>query len=307
MTSDPEQPTQRVVLVTGPSGAGRSTAINALEDLGYEAIDNIPLSLIPRLLEGPALPRPLALGLDVRNRDFTPDGLLDLQTRMGSEQGLEILYLDCNPEVLVRRYSETRRRHPLAPNGAPAEGIALEIRLLEVVRARADILIDTTDLTPHELREQLQSWFGRDTGQGMAVSVHSFSFKRGLPHGVDVVFDCRFLNNPYWQPELRGLTGLDAAVADYVEQDPRHAAFLEHVLKLLTFQLPACLDEGKAHFAVGIGCTGGQHRSVAMTEKVADGLARTGWRVSIRHRELERRGIAGASTRVLDMSGASRA
>ncbi len=307
MTSDPERPTQRVVLVTGPSGAGRSTAINALEDLGYEAIDNIPLSLIPRLLEGPALPRPLALGLDVRNRDFTPDGLLDLQTRAGGELGLEILYLDCNPDVLVRRYSETRRRHPLAPNGAPTEGIALEILLLETVRSRADILIDTTDLTPHDLRGQLQNWFGRDTGQGMAVSVHSFSFKRGLPHGVDVVFDCRFLNNPYWQPDLRGLTGLDGAVTEYISADPRHAPFLDLVSGLLKFQLPACLDEGKAHFAVGIGCTGGQHRSVALTEKVADGLAQGGWRVSIRHRELERRGIAGASTRVLDMSGASRA
>lgn len=307
MNLDPARPSQRVVLVTGPSGAGRSTAINALEDLGYEAIDNIPLSLIPRLLEGPALPRPLALGLDVRNRDFTPDGLLDLQQRARGDLRLDILFLDCNPEVLVRRFSETRRRHPLAPNGAPSEGIALEILLLETVRARADILIDTTDLTPHDLRAELQDWFGRDTGQGMAVSVHSFSYKRGLPHGVDVVFDCRFLNNPYWQTELRGLSGLDGAVADFVSQDSRHAAFLDHLLGLLTFQLPACLDEGKAHFAVGIGCTGGQHRSVAVTEKVADGLAQAGWRVSIRHRELERRGMAGASGRVLDKSGATRA
>ena len=306
MTSDPERSTQRVLLVTGPSGAGRSTAINALEDLGFEAIDNIPLSLIPRLLEGPALPRPLALGLDVRNRDFTPDGLLDLRAR-GGEQGLEILYLDCNPEVLVRRYSETRRRHPLAPNGSPSEGISLEILLLETVRSRADILIDTTDLTPHDLRAELQGWFGGETGQGMAVTVHSFSYKRGLPHGVDVVFDCRFLNNPYWQPELRGLTGLDPAVTDYISEDPRQIPYVDHVLGLLTFQLPASLEEGKAHFAIGIGCTGGQHRSVAISEKVAHGLAQAGWRVSIRHRELERRGIAGASTRVLDMSGAFRA
>ncbi len=306
MTSDPERSTQRVLLVTGPSGAGRSTAINALEDLGFEAIDNIPLSLIPRLLEGPALPRPLALGLDVRNRDFTPDGLLDLRAR-GGEQGLEILYLDCNPEVLVRRYSETRRRHPLAPNGSPSEGISLEILLLETVRSRADILIDTTDLTPHDLRAELQGWFGGETGQGMAVTVHSFSYKRGLPHGVDVVFDCRFLNNPYWQPELRGLTGLDPAVTDYISEDPRQVPYVDHVLGLLTFQLPASLEEGKAHFAIGIGCTGGQHRSVAISEKVAHGLAQAGWRVSIRHRELERRGIAGASTRVLDMSGAFRA
>ncbi|MFZ5963977.1 RNase adapter RapZ [Thalassococcus sp. BH17M4-6] len=294
MTDHSDIPSQRVVLVTGPSGAGRSTAINALEDFGYEAIDNIPVSLIPRLLDGPALPRPMALGLDVRNRDFSPDGLLDLQTRLTGVQGLtlELLYLDCNPDVLVRRYSETRRRHPLAPDASPAEGIAREILLLEPVRARSDILIDTTDLTPHDLRSEVQGWFGTDTGLGMAVSVHSFSYKRGLPHGVDVVFDCRFLNNPYWEPRLRGLTGQDADVVGYIAVDPRFATYLEHILGLLTFQLPACLAEGKAHFSVGIGCTGGQHRSVAVTEKVARGLADSGWRVSTRHRELERRGLA---------------
>ena len=139
----------------------------------------------------------------------------------------------------------------------------------------------------------------------MAVSVHSFSYKRGLPHGVDVVLDCRFLDNPYWKAELRGLTGLDPAVTDHIAQDARFAPFVDHVLGLLTFQLPACLAEGKAHFSVGIGCTGGQHRSVAVTEKVAHGLAEKGWRVSIRHRELERRGIAPATERVLSTSGRS--
>ena len=307
MTEASDPPSQRVVLVTGASGAGRSTAINALEDFGYEAIDNIPVSLIPRLLDGPTPPRPMALGLDVRNRDFAPDALLDLQTRLAGVQGiaLELLYLDCAPAVLVRRYSETRRRHPLAPGASPAEGIALEIRLLEEVRARSDILIDTTDLTPHDLRAELQGWFGTDTGLGMAVSVHSFSYKRGLPHGVDVVFDCRFLHNPYWQPELRGLTGQDPAVTAYIAADDRFETFRGHVLDLLRFQLPACLAEGKAHFSIGFGCTGGQHRSVAMAENVAHGLAESGWRVSIRHRELERRGIGGAPDLGLASSGRS--
>lgn len=302
-----DKPLQRVVLVTGPSGAGRSTAINALEDLGYEAIDNIPLNLIPRLLDGGTLPRPMALGIDVRNRDFSTDGLLDLQTRLAGEQGLslELLYLDCNPDVLVRRYSETRRRHPMSPDASPSDGIAREVLLLVPVRARSDILIDTTDLTPHDLRAQVQDWFGLDTGQMMAVSVHSFSYKRGLPHGVDMVLDCRFLNNPHWQPELRSLTGLSADVATYVSRDARYAPFLDHVLGLLTFQLPASLAEGKAHFSVGLGCTGGQHRSVAVTEKVALGLAQAGWRVSIRHRELERRGFVPVTERVLTESGRS--
>lgn len=309
MTQSPDMTPQRVVLVTGPSGAGRSTAINALEDFGYEAIDNIPVSLIPRLLDGPALPRPMALGLDVRNRDFSPEGLLDLQTRLAGVQGLtlELLYLDCNPDVLVRRYSETRRRHPLAPDASPAEGIAREILLLEQVRARSDILIDTTDLTPHDLRAAVQGWFGSETGQGMAVSVHSFSYKRGLPHGVDVVFDCRFLTNPYWQADLRGLTGQDARVTDYIAGDDRFAPFLDHVLGLLRFQLPACLAEGKAHFSIAFGCTGGQHRSVAVAEKVAAGLAESGWRVSIRHREMERRGLVRATDQTLASSGRSQA
>ncbi|KMK66075.1 RNase adapter RapZ [Puniceibacterium sp. IMCC21224] len=298
---------QRVVLVTGPSGAGRSTAINALEDLGYEAIDNIPLNLIPRLLDGATLLRPMALGIDVRNRDFSTEALLDLQTRMSGEQGLslELLYLDCNPEVLVRRYSETRRRHPMAPDASPTDGIAREIVLLEPVKARTDILIDTTDLTPHDLRAQVQDWFGLDTGQSMAVSVHSFSYKRGLPHGVDMVLDCRFLNNPYWQPELRGLTGMDEQVTAYVAKDPRYAQFLDHVLNLLTFQLPTSLTEGKAHFSIGFGCTGGQHRSVAVTENVALSLAQVGWQVSIRHRELERRGLMPVTERFLAKSGRS--
>ena len=306
-SSAPAADAPRVVLVTGPSGAGRSTAINALEDLGFEAIDNMPVSLIPRLLDGPALARPMALGIDVRNRDFSPDGLLALHARLTVVGGmqLELLYLDCAADVLVRRYSETRRRHPLAPDASPSEGIAREIALLEPVRTRSDILIDTTELTPHDLRAELQGWFATDTGLGMAVSVHSFSYKRGLPHGVDVVLDCRFLDNPYWKAELRGLTGLDPAVTDHIAQDARFAPFVDHVLGLLTFQLPACLAEGKAHFSVGIGCTGGQHRSVAVTEKVAHGLAEKGWRVSIRHRELERRGIAPATERVLSTSGRS--
>lgn len=290
MTQSPDMTPQRVVLVTGPSGAGRSTAINALEDFGYEAIDNIPVSLIPRLLDGPALPRPMALGLDVRNRDFSPEGLLDLQTRLAGVQGLtlELLYLDCNPDVLVRRYSETRRRHPLAPDASPAEGIAREILLLEQVRTRSDILIDTTDLTPHDLRAAVQGWFGSETGQGMAVSVHSFSYKRGLPRGMDIVMDCRFLRNPHWNEALRKLDGRDPAVAAYVAEDPRFDPFFERIKSLADLLLPAHMDEGKAHLSIGFGCTGGQHRSVAVVERLASALAKDGWHVSKRHREMER-------------------
>ena len=297
----PDQPhsSQRIVLVTGPSGAGRSTAINALEDFSFEAIDNIPLSLIPRLVEGEALPRPLALGVDVRNRDFSAQGLLDLQLALSARPGLsvDLLYLDCSAEVLARRYSETRRRHPLAPDDSPSDGIAREIALLEDVRARADILIETSDLTVHDLRASMQNWFGQTTGQRMAVSLHSFSYKRGIPQGLDTVFDVRFLRNPHWEPDLRGRTGLDSSVVSYVSEDQRYSEFLSRATDYLSFVLPAYLEEGKAHVSVGFGCTGGQHRSVALAETVALALAERGWQVSIRHRELERRGLAVALTR----------
>lgn len=293
MTQDAPQ-SQRVVLVTGPGGAGRSTAINTLEDLGYEAIDNIPLSLIPRLIDGAgSVAQPLALGIDARNRDFSVDGLLELQVILSARGDIacDLLYLDCSPEVLSRRFSETRRRHPLAPDESPADGIAREITLLEDVRARADILIDTSEQTVHDLRAEIENWFSGPTGQSMAVSVHSFSYKRGLPQGLDMAIDCRFLRNPHWLPDLRPFTGLDQPVAHYVADDPRHDPFLERILNLLLFVLPGCVEEGKAHFSIGFGCTGGKHRSVSVTETVAAALAKEGWRVSIRHRELERRGV----------------
>ncbi|EPX82239.1 RNase adapter RapZ [Salipiger mucosus] len=285
---------QRVILVTGPSGAGRSTAINALEDLGYEAIDNIPLHLIPRLLEAESVPRPLALGVDIRNRDFSVGALLDLQREMTAHPGIaaQLLYLDCAPAVLARRFSETRRRHPMAPDDSYSEGIAMELELLEEARTAADILLDTSELSPHDLRAQIEGWFGDATGQQLAVSLHSFSYKRGLPLGVDMVFDCRFLDNPHWEPSLRGLTGLDAPVAEYVAADARFAPFVEKLTDLALFVLPACVAEGKAHLSFGLGCTGGQHRSVAVAETLARALADHGWQVSIRHRELERRGLA---------------
>lgn len=279
-----------LVLVTGPSGAGRSTAINALEDLGFEVIDNLPLSLLPRLLDGHPLTRPLALGVDVRNRDFSANGLIEAIDRIASKTAIagQVLYLDAAEEVLVRRYSETRRRHPLAPEDAPLVGILHERALLLPIRARADVLIDTSDLSPHDLRAEIDHWFAPDAGRMLGVSVHSFSYKRGLPRGLDIVMDCRFLRNPHWEPALRARDGTDPAVAHYIAQDPLYAEFFAKVLDMVSFLLPAYREEGKAHLAIGFGCTGGQHRSVAVTEQLGFALAETGWHVSKRHRELER-------------------
>jgi UPF0042 nucleotide-binding protein len=289
----------RLVLVTGPSGAGRSTAIHALEDLGFEVIDNLPLSLVPRLTDGPPLGRPIALGLDVRNRDFNATALIELIDTLTRDPrvALEVLYLDCAAAELIRRYSQTRRRHPLAAQETPEEGVWREIDLLAPIRVRADHLIDTSEMSPHDLKAEIGRRFGGDEGGALSVSLQSFSYRRGLPRGLDMVFDCRFLSNPHWVAALRDLDGRDPAVVAHVMADPRFAPFFDRLTDMVRFLLPAQVDEGKAHLSIGFGCTGGQHRSVAVAELLAKALADAGWAVSKRHRELERRVPAsGAST-----------
>ncbi|WP_411351969.1 RNase adapter RapZ [Leisingera aquaemixtae] len=286
----PEQVKQAVpaVLVTGPSGAGRTTAINVLEDLGFEAIDNLPLRLLPGLFDAAAAPRPMALGLDSRNRDFSPRALLDVIDMLGGRGELEltVLYLDAQPDVLLRRYSETRRRHPLAPAESPGEGVRRELDLMVPIRDRADILLDTSEMNVHQLKAEIERWFAPE-GRALALSVQSFSYKRGMPHGIDMVFDCRFLANPYWEPALRRLSGEDRAVQDYVKADPLYEPFFTRVLDLTRLLLPAYRHEGKSHLSIAFGCTGGQHRSVTMAETLAKALAEDGQQVSIRHRELQ--------------------
>jgi UPF0042 nucleotide-binding protein len=287
---------RRIVFVTGPSGAGRSSVLNVLEDAGFEVIDNLPMRLMPMLFDEPEQARPLALGIDARNRDFSTNTVIDLLGRLAMRAGVvaELLFVDCSNDILLRRFSETRRRHPMAPEDRPAEGIQAEQDLLQPVRARADVLIDTSDLNVHELRTEVEHWFAPGGKRHLSVTVQSFSYKRGLPRSVDMVFDCRFLKNPYWEPALRALNGTDAEVAAHVATDPRYGAFAQQVLDLSTLILPACREEGKSHFSIAFGCTGGQHRSVALAESHALLLAEEGWQVSIRHRELGARQPRGA-------------
>ena len=288
-------PMQELILVTGPSGAGRTTAIHVLEDAGYEAIDNLPLSMMARLLET-GTDRPLALGIDVRNRDFSVDALLSLTGKLRSDPGIAVrlLYLDCAPDALVARFSETRRRHPLAPSEDAETGVARELSILDGVADHADIVVDTTSLTVHDLKDEVLRWFARDARQ-LALSVQSFSYKRGLPRGLDMVFDVRFLSNPHWVSGLRGGTGRDAAVRAHVTADPKFADFFARMSGLVLSLLPAYREEGRAHLAIGFGCTGGRHRSVAVTEMLVETLAEQGWQVSKRHRELDRRSAAEIS------------
>jgi RNase adapter protein RapZ len=288
---------QQVVLVTGPAGAGRTTAIRALEDLGFEAIDNLPLSLMPRLLSGPPVGRTLVIGVDPRTRDFSVDRVRSTIEEVAALRGcaLMLVYVDCDVDVLIRRYNETRRRHPSSPQETPLVGIERDKITMEPLRARADILIDTTEMSPHDLRAEMARLFAADGSADLAVSLQSFSYKRGTPRGADMVMDCRFLRNPHWNAELRPRDGRDPAVAAYVAEDPNCAPFFDRLVDMMRFLLPAYRAEGKSYFALALGCTGGRHRSVALVEALAKTLAQEGWQVSIRHRDLERPGANGAS------------
>lgn len=219
---------RRLVLITGPSGAGRSSAIRVLEDLGFEVIDNMPLRLIRPLLDDPSSTRPLALGIDPRTRDFSVNAVMDAIGQIAAVPGLvpELLYLDCDTDVLLRRFSETRRRHPLADGDRPEAGIARELEMLGPLRARADILIDTSQLNVHQLRAAVEEWFAPGDQAHLSVSVESFSYKRGSPRSVDMVFDCRFLKNPYWEPSLRAANGTEKRVQDHIATDSRYADFV---------------------------------------------------------------------------------
>ncbi len=289
-----------IVIVTGPAGSGRSTAIAALEDIGFEAIDNLPISLMPRLFSGPPLEHCVVAGVDTRTRDFGVERLLDAITNIGVSTGVAptLVYVDCDAATLVRRYSETRRRHPLSPNETALVGIERELELLSPLRDRAEVLIDTTALTPHDLRDEMTRMFGRDGEAGrLAVSLHSFSYRRGVPRGADMVIDVRFLRNPHWEATLRARDGRDTEVAAYVRADPAFAEFYGRLLELLRFLLPAYRSEGKSYLSLGLGCTGGRHRSVMLVETLAKTLAADGWQVSIRHRDLERGQFAAPSLR----------
>lgn len=284
-------PRPRVVIVTGMSGAGRSTALKMLEDIGYEAVDNLPLALIQPLIRDTTLTHPLAVGIDVRTRGFSTEHFLaaldPLETRDGV--ALEILFLDCEDELLRRRYTETRRRHPLAGDRRVLDGIRLERHRVSPLRDRADLVIDTSALTPAELKRLLQGKFALDAAPGVSLFVRSFSYRHGIPRDADLVFDVRFLKNPHYMPELRPLTGLDPGVGAYIADDPDFQLFFDRLLQLLLPLLPRYDREGKSYLTIAVGCTGGRHRSVFVAEKLAEALRREGQPIEIDHRDIDRR------------------
>ncbi len=286
----PASPRRRVLLVTGMSGAGLSVALKALEDLGYEAVDNLRLSLVPALIrEDEERRRPIAIVIDSRTRDFSAEAFLGQLATLTARPDLEVrlLFMECDDEVLQRRFTETRRRHPLAVDRQVPDGIRRERTLLAPLADCANVTLDTTDLSIHDLRRLLAGHFPLEGEAPLQVFVTSFSFRRGLPREADLVFDVRFLVNPHYEPALRALSGRDRPVADMVAADPDFPAFYSHLTDLLDILLPRYKFEGKSYLTIAVGCTGGRHRSVFVAERMADWLAGRGLRVGLQHRDLE--------------------
>ncbi|MEQ9812092.1 MAG: RNase adapter RapZ [Azospirillaceae bacterium] len=277
-----------IVVVTGMSGAGLSTTLKILEDLGYEAVDNLPLGLVPELIrQRQGERRPLALTVDIRTRDFSPESLARVFQAIGPDRmgSLRTIFLEADLDVLQRRYTETRRRHHLALDRPVVDGLRLEQRLVEPLRQVASLVLDTSQLSQHELKRRISEEFAVGAS-GLFVSVMSFSFKRGLPREADLVVDVRFLDNPHWVEELRPLTGNDEAVKAHIRADPDFQPFLDNLQRLLTPLLPRYVREGKSYLTIAAGCTGGRHRSVFTAAALADWLAGTGHRVGLTHRDL---------------------
>jgi RNase adapter protein RapZ len=288
-----EHETFDVTIISGLSGAGRSAAADVLEDLGFFVIDNLPPALIPKVTElgrGREGTTRFALVVDTRAGEFLAELEVALAELRETGARTRVLFLEASDEVLVRRFETTRRRHPLTDSHRVTDGIARERELLEELRGQADVVVDTSELNVHELRDRLRELFGEsaEAASGLQISVVSFGYKHGLPLDVDLVFDCRFLPNPHWVESLRPLPGTDPKVRRYVMKQHETQEFLEEIERLFALLLPAYVREGKSYLSIGVGCTGGHHRSVVLAAEIAKLLERLGFAARVHHRDLDR-------------------
>jgi RNase adapter protein RapZ len=281
-----------ILLITGLSGAGRSEAARSLEDIGYFVVDNLPPALLPKMAElaaSPGGPGRVAIVVDARGGVFFGELSRALEELREQRVPSRIVFLDASDDDLVNRYEATRRRHPLAPADRVAEGIRKERLMMESLRADADLVIDTSGLTPHDLRDRIREMFAQAPPEaGLLVTVVSFGFKYGSPRDADLVLDVRFLPNPHWVDELRPLPGTNQKVREYVEGQEEYEAFMKRLESLLDVVVPGYVDEGKSYLTVAIGCTGGRHRSVVVGDDLADYFRERGHRVSVDHRDIDR-------------------
>lgn len=284
------KPAQRILLVTGMSGAGKSTALHTFEDMGWETVDNLPLGLLERLFDAPAGSgeRSLAIGIDSRTRGFDARAIVERVKRLNASHApaIETLFLDCGDGELERRFAETRRRHPLALDRPAAQGIGREREMLIPLRRWAEHLIDTSDSGPGALQRELRARFAGEARDLTTISLVSFGFARGVPRDADLLFDMRFLRNPHWDEALRPMTGMDAAVSAHIAGDPGYEEAMERIEGLLALLLPRYQAEGKPYVTVAFGCTGGRHRSVHVAERVAARLREEGFSPTVTHRDL---------------------
>lgn len=278
----------KLVLVTGMSGAGKSVALKTLEDSGFEAIDNLPLAFLPSVINSSVSSQNLAIGSDIRSRDFSIEHFIDIISKFKNNPNIDfkILFLDCDDETLRRRFTETRRRHPLALDRPVLDGIHHERTLISKLRDKADLLIDTTETEVAGLRKIIISNFAQSE-RTLSVVLTSFSFRQGIPREADMVFDVRFLKNPHYDSALRPLSGLDSKVGEYIELDAGFTDFFNHLTTLISPLFPRYLEEGKSYLTIAIGCTGGRHRSVYLVQKLGGFLQQIGYNVTLRHRDLE--------------------
>lgn len=277
-----ESNTQSLVFVTGYSGAGLSSVLKNLEDFGYEVFDNFPLSLIEQLLGDKGGRKNIAIGIDTRTRGFSPEKL----SALSKKHDANLLFITCDESALQRRFKETRRPHPMGRDKSVKAGIAKEREILGDLQKQADLTIDTTRLSVHDLRHMLEGHYGIDTKGDLIITVMSFGFRHGLPREADLVMDVRFLSNPHWEKDLRPMTGLDQKVAEFIQGDQDYEGFVEEFQTLLERLLPRYKKEGKHYLTIAIGCTGGRHRSVHMGTRIKDWLTRGEHAVTLEHRDL---------------------